>query len=143
MVVVGKHCWVISRSKQSVDVSAFSDDVKGLQNVPIVDSLLSYDCKRTMKTYLLVVCNALYIKSMSHNLIPPFIMREAGLVVNNTCKIHTPSVEENTHTIHNPKTGLVINLQLDGIFSVFNTRIPNDLDFESNTDPVILNLEGK
>ena len=54
------------------------------------------------------------------------------------CTIYTPSVDENTHTIHNPKTGLVINLQLEGIFSVFETRIPNDLDFESNTDPVIL-----
>ena len=30
MVVVGKHCWVISRSKQSVDVSAFADDIKRL-----------------------------------------------------------------------------------------------------------------
>ena len=79
---------------------------------------------------------------MTHNLIPPFIMREAGLVVNDTFKIHSPSVEENTHNIHDPKTGLVINLQLEGIFSIFDTRIPNDLDFESNTDPVILTPEG-
>ena len=96
-----------------------------------------------MKTYLLVVQNALYIESMTHNLIPPFIMREAGLVVNDTCRIHSPSVEENTHTIHNPKTGLVINLQLEGIFSIFDTRVPNDLDFESDTDPVILTPEGR
>ena len=40
MVVVGKHCWVISRSKLSVYVSVFADDVKGLKNVPIVDALL-------------------------------------------------------------------------------------------------------
>ena len=110
MVVVGKHCWIISRSKQSVDVSAFADDVEGLKDVPIVDALLSYDCKRTMKTYLLVVRNALYIESMTHNLIPPFIMREAGLIVNDTCRIHSPSADEHTHTIHDPKTGLVINL---------------------------------
>ena len=55
MVVVGKHCWVKYRSKQSVDISAYADGIKGLKNVPIVDALLSYDCKRTMKTYLLVV----------------------------------------------------------------------------------------
>ena len=55
MVVVGKYCWIISRSKQSVDVSAFAEDVEGLNNVPIVDALFLYDCKRTMKTYLLVV----------------------------------------------------------------------------------------
>ena len=80
---------------------------------------------------------------MTHNLILPFIIRKAGLVVNDTCKIHSPSVEENTHTIHNPKTDLVINLQLEGILSVFDNRIPNYLDFESNTDPVILTPEGR
>ena len=89
MVVVGKHCWIISCSKQSVDVSAFADDdVEGLKSVPIVDALLTYNYKRTMKTYLLVVRNVLYVESMLHNLTPPFIMREAGLVVNNMCKIY-------------------------------------------------------
>ena len=37
----------------------------------------------------------------------------------------------------------MINLQLDGIFSVFETRIPNDLDFKNDTDSVILTPEGK
>jgi hypothetical protein len=40
-----------------------------------------------MKTYLLIVRNALHVPSMQHNLIPPFIMREAGLVVNDVPKM--------------------------------------------------------
>ena len=76
-VVVGKHCWIIYRSKWSVNVSAFENDVGGLKSVPIIDAFLAYDCKRTIKTYLLVVMNTLYCESMSHNLIPPFIMRKS------------------------------------------------------------------
>ena len=143
MVAVGKNCWIISFSKQSVDVSAFANDVGGLKSVPIVDALLTYDCKRTLKIYLLVARNGLYVESMLHNLIPPFMMREAGLIVNDMCKIHAQSVSEDNHTIQDPKSGLVINLQLDGIFSVFKTRMPNDLDFENDTDPVVLTPEGK
>ena len=42
-----------------------------------------------MKTYILTVRNALHVPSMEHNLIPPFIMREAGLVINDVPRIHT------------------------------------------------------
>ena len=38
---------------------------------------------------------------------------------------------------------MVINLKLEGIFSVFETSFPNDLDLESDTDLVILTPEGK
>ena len=53
------------------------------------------------------------------------------------------NVSKDTHTIQDPKSGLVINLQLDGIFSVFETRTPNDLDFKIDTNPVVLTPEGK
>ena len=65
---------------------------------------------------------------MLHNLIPPFIMCQAGLIVNDVCKIHSKSINEYTHTTQDPKTGLVIQLYLEGIFSVFDTRMPNDSD---------------
>ena len=31
MAVLGKHCWTISRSKQSVDVRAVANDVGGIK----------------------------------------------------------------------------------------------------------------
>ena len=99
MVVLGKDCWIISCSNRSVDVSAFANDVGSLKSVPIVDALIAYDCKRTFKSYLLMVRNAPYIKSVSHNLIPKFIMLQAGLIVNDVCKVHSENVDEYTHTI--------------------------------------------
>ena len=59
---------------------------------------------------------------MEHNLIPPFIMREAGLEVNKCPKIHCddPTVED--YSIYDPETDLRIPLLLHGVFSVFQTR---------------------
>ena len=81
-----------------------------------------------MKTYILAFRNALHVPSMNHNLIPPFVMREAGLTVNDVPKIHTKDQELNdeTHCIA-AKEGdngvdLKIPLKLDGIFSYFPTR---------------------
>ena len=59
-----------------------------MARVPIVDTAIAYDCQNTMKTYILIVHNTLHVKSMYHNLLTPFIVREAGLIVNNEPKIH-------------------------------------------------------
>lgn len=55
MIVCGKYCWIISCSRWSVGVNAFSSMARGLTAVPIVDALIAYDCRRTHKTYLLII----------------------------------------------------------------------------------------
>jgi hypothetical protein len=87
MIVVGKHCYIISYSGKYIDVNAFSDAVGGLSQVPIVDAAIAYDCPCTHKSWLLIVRNVLYVESMDRNLIPPFILREGGLIVNDKPKI--------------------------------------------------------
>ena len=124
MVVVGKQATVISRSNSYADVKAFSDDCNKLEKVPIVDAAFAYDCPHTMKTYIMIVRNALLVKSMANNLIPPFIMREAGHIVNDIPKIHCgDEATSSSHCIlprgHNE---LKIPLLLKGIFSYFHTR---------------------
>eukprot|EP00957_Ditylum_brightwellii_P085854 6531088-Ditylum_brightwellii.AAC.1 len=61
---------------------------------------------------------------MEINLLPPFIMREAGLIVDEVLKIHVegPSVEN--HSIFVPSEGLRIPLSLNRIFSYFTTSKP-------------------
>ena len=95
MVVVGQQATVFGQSGKSADVRPFSSECSKLESVPIVDAAVAYDCPYSMKTYLLSIRNALYVPSMSHNLIPPFILREAGLLVNDVPRIHT-KVEELT-----------------------------------------------
>ena len=74
---------------------------------------------------------------MEHNLIPPLILREAVLVLNDTPNIHciVPSAEY--HSLFDEETGLRIPFTLDGTFSVFKSRsltneeINNVEDFET------------
>ncbi len=90
-----------------------------------------------MKTYILTIRNALHVPSMSHNLIPPFIMREVGLVVNDVPQIHTDieDLMDETHCIVSTKkatgTNLKIPMKLDGIFLYFDTWTLTEEDIES------------
>ena len=116
--------------------------------VPIVDVAVAYDCPYSLKTYIFVMKNALYVPSMNHNLVPPFILREAGLVVNDVPKIHTRAQELTNEThcvISSPDedgngTDLKIHMKLDGIFSYFLTRklTLNELKEWSNMETVYL-----
>ena len=123
MVVVGSHATVFGHLGKSADVRPLSNDCSKLESVPIVDAAVAYDCPYTMKTFILTVRNALYVPSMTHNLIPPFVMREAGLIVNDVPRIHTKPEEltNETHcivaTAASNGADLKIPLQLDGIFS--------------------------
>ena len=78
MVVIGKQAFFFSHSGQYANVRAFTDEVKGIPKVPIVDAVIAYDCPQSGHTYLLVVRNALCVPSMEHNLIPQFILRESA-----------------------------------------------------------------
>ena len=88
MVVLRQHCYIISSSGIHAEVNAFSREIGRMKSVPIVDAAIVYDCPYSMKNYLLIVRNALYFQSMTNNLIPPFIMIEAGLEVREIPKIH-------------------------------------------------------
>ena len=141
--VLGKQCYILSRSGKSVDVGAFIESTGGLNEVLIVDAMLAYDCKRTNQVYLLVLRNVLYIESMTDNLIPPFILREAGIIVNEKAKIHCApgTATEEDHTIQVKDIGLFITMNLRSIFSYFPTRSPDEEDMEDGV-VVFITPEG-
>ena len=101
--------------------------------------MLAYDCVRTNQTYLLVLRNVLYIESIYDNLIPPFILREAGLIVNEIAKIHCEpgKATKEDYTIQEGKTGLFFTMQLRSIFSYFPSRRPSEKDIEDGVIVVI------
>ena len=102
------------------EVRAFSGEVEKLGSVPIIDAALAYDCPNNLKTYLLIFNNALHIPSMQHNLIPPFIMREDGLEVNDVPRIYIrDEVTRESHSIMLPQVYLRIPLWISGIFYYF------------------------
>ena len=67
---------------------------------------------------------------MEMNLIPSFILREAGLELQDVPKIHVKDPNVDYHSIYVSAINLKIPLLLHGIFSYFVTKIPTDSEIE-------------
>jgi hypothetical protein len=124
MIVLGKHSFIFESTGRTCTVEPFTTDLGTAENVPIVDGAIAYECPYTHQVYILIIRNALHIPTMHHNLIPPFIMRAGGIIVNDTAKIHCNDPSTNDHCLLFPNSDLTIPLQLNGTFSYFNTRAP-------------------
>ena len=141
MIVFGKHSVILSYSGRHAEVNAFTPDLDKLHRVPIVDAAIAYDCPYSMKTYILIGRNALHVKSMETNLVPPFIMREAGIELNDVPKIHVPHAEAKDHSIYFKEVDLRIPLSLWGIFSYFTSRKPSEKELEE-CDKIFFTPDG-
>ena len=112
MAVVGRQATVFHTGK-TADVRAFSREVDKLESVQIVDAALAYNCPKKIKTNLIILKNYLHIPSMQQNLIPPFIMQEAGIEVNDVPRIHIwDELIRESHSIMIPQVDLRIPLRL-------------------------------
>ena len=145
MVVVGKHSTIIAPTGKSCEVQAFSEECQTLKEVRIVDAAIAYDCEKTCKTFVLIMKNALHVPTMERNLIPPFIMREAGLQVNDVPRIHSEDLTEESHCIIDKKLGLRIPLRLRGVFSCFTSRklTASEVEGCDELDIVFLTPDGR
>ena len=120
MPVIGREALVVEQSGRTVEVSPFIPDYKPIK-VEVVNAVVQYDSPLDGKEYMLVIQNALCVPSMNNNLIPPFIMRENGIVVNECAKIHCEDPTREDHAIVFKGYDFHIPLQLHGIFSYFIT----------------------
>eukprot|EP00957_Ditylum_brightwellii_P022424 1692021-Ditylum_brightwellii.AAC.1 len=106
-----------------MEVNLFMPDYDAIK-LRLVDAALKYDCPFTDNAYNLLVRNALHVPSMYHNLLPPFVLREVGIRVNDTPKIHKVNPTVDDHAITFPGEGLRIPLGLWGLFSYSSTSKP-------------------
>ena len=138
MAVAGYDCTIIATSGRYATVTPFSSNLPTMDMVEIGDVVIAYDDPFSLKTYLLVMRNALLIPSMDHNLIPPFLLRMAGLHVDETPKHQLASPTVDNHSIYDSETGMRIHLKLKGIFSYFPTRAltPDEID-NWDTFPIV------
>ena len=131
MVVLGKHCFVFDRIHgKTCEVEPFDPSLGTAKEIPIVDAVIAYDCPYLARTFILIIRNALHVETMDNNLIPPFILREAGLEVSDVPKIHVQEPSEEDHAITFPESDLRIPLQLWGVFSFFHSRRPSPEEIE-------------
>jgi hypothetical protein len=118
-------------------VNAFTPDYSSMR-ISISDAAVGYECPYDGKSYIFVLRNALHVPSMKNNLIPPFIMREAGIKVNDTPKIQTSNPTEEDHSIYFPDNDFRIPLSLWGVFSYFNTSKPSTKQMMNAEDVYLL-----
>jgi hypothetical protein len=138
MAVAGSDCTIIAKSGNFADKTPFLTNLPVLQMVEIGDAMMAYDDPFTFTTYLLVMQNALLIPSMDHNLIPPFLLPEAVLILDEMPKHQLESPTIDNHVIVDEESGMRVHLQLNGIFSFFLTRnlIPYEVE-HWNTYPIV------
>ena len=91
---------------------------------------------------MLVIRNALYVPEMKNNLIPPFIIREAGMQVLDTPKIHTKDPMVDAHSLYFEETNFRIPLQLWGVFSYFNMSKPSTKTMVECDEVYLLTLKS-
>ena len=92
--------------------------------VDINDAVVAYDDPREGTTYLIVIKNALHVPSMSYNLIPPFMMRLAGIEVKECPKFLSESPNKKDHSIYFRDESIRIPLQLKNTILFIPTRVP-------------------
>ena len=111
MAVIGKHAYILAETGKMVEVNLFTPTYEPIK-APIVDAALYYDSPCDGKSYILVVRNTLHVPSMCNNLLAPFMLREAGITVNDKAKIHMMNLMTEDHAIIFPKTGFRIPMTL-------------------------------
>ena len=127
--VLGRDATIVMKTGRFVSVRGFTDELGAPIRVPVVSGVIAYECKLTGKKYLLHVRNSLHIPSMNNHLIPPIMMRLAGVIVNECPKFlsRTPSIED--LSIYFPEENLRFPLLLSGTTSylpVVNSKFEVD-----------------
>ena len=132
IVVMGNHSFSFHEVNNRIcEVTHFNLSIGTAKHVPIVGPVVAYNCQYSHKTCILVFKNALYITILDYNLIPLFILNEAGLVCNEKPKIHCDNLSHNDHCIFHKEAGLHIPLQLNGIFSFFHSWKPTSKELNT------------
>ena len=106
--------------------------------VPLVDTLVRHDNPYNGKSYILELWTAFYVPLMDNNLIPPFMLWEMGVTVNDVPKIHKEDPTVDDHMITFMETGFRIPLSLLGIFSYFPTSKPTHDSLLNPTEVYVL-----
>ena len=140
MAVIGRRAHILSTSDKMVEVNAFTPEHATIKP-SLVDAALQYDSPYDGKSCILIIQNGIHVPLMANNLIPPFLMREAGVAVNDKPTIHTEDPTVTVHALIFRETGYRIPLSIHGIFSFFQTTKPTIKELQAGHDVYILTPE--
>lgn len=132
--VVGQGALEVRDCGRTVLVGGFSDELGEPMRVRVIDALLLYEDDISGEQYLLLIRNALSVPSMNHHLIPPFMMRLAGVEVDECAKFLSKNPSVANHSLYFPDEDVRIPMSIHNIFSYIPTRMPSTQDVEDLMD---------
>ena len=126
MIVVGAdvEIEIFDDTRKTCTVKSFSESAGRLENIRIVDAVMAYDCPYRAKTHLLLMRNTLHVPELLVNLLPPFILREGGILVDECPKSQSTNPSIKNHSMYYRESDLRIHFELNNTFSSFQTRKP-------------------
>ena len=96
--VVGKNVYILCSTGRKISVKGFTDQLGAPILVPVVDATIIYDCEYTKKAVVPVIRNALHLRNMNVNLTSPFMIRLAGLHVDECQKFLAEKPSQDSHS---------------------------------------------
>ena len=130
--VVGRNCLIVHEYNRWVTVTGYDPKLGCVKDLKVVAAVLAYDCPKTGEVIILRLNQAIYIKSMSHNLLCPMQLRMNDIKLFDCPKFLIEKPEQHEHTITLPcKKGedYCIPLSLNGVTSYFPTRKPTQEEY--------------
>ena len=122
--VVGSNCHVLRKTGKVLNVQGFTDALGSGLSVPFVDAAVTYEDEQSSKVYILIIKNALHVESMDNHLVPPFLMRIAGIEVDECPKFLSRNPSISNHSLFFRDLDLRIPLCLHNTISYLPTRLP-------------------
>ena len=119
-LAVGHNSLIIKDTGHKARFNGFTKSL-GTKTVPIVYAAVLYESKYGGNSAILMNYNALYFAKMVNNLILPFLMRLAGLGVNETPEFMVPNPSLEHHSIFCSWTNKRMSLSLTNIVSYIPT----------------------
>jgi len=129
--VLGMGAIIVKNTGRKVSVRGFTDKIGKPIEVPVVDGILLYKCDISGEQHILIIRNALHVKSMKNHLIPPFVMRLAGVEVDECPKFLARSPSLNNHSLFFSSDDIRIPLALYGKTPYVLVRTPSSFDSET------------
>lgn len=133
---VGSNSLIVHDYERPINVSGYDPNGPVAADLKTVSAALAYDDPVSGETMILLVHQAIYIPTISHNLLSTMQVRLNDVIINDTPRFLTDTVTDHTHSIVIPmddnEAPYVIPLSLQGVTtSSFPTRKPTTEEFES------------
>ena len=113
---------ILYKTEMSFNATPFYGDFGMMPDVPVVHAAVAYDCPITDSSTILIINNALYIREMEQNLLPPIMMRLNVILVDKCPKFLCLNSTIETNYIFFFTENNQLPLALHGTNSYISTR---------------------